>query len=85
MEQYRLPGMTPEIADSARDVLALIRAALNDDPEATVAIAGSLNPDETRNRLYNMASLTAILMRSAYGDKADEYMTWFTQKFLMAD
>lgn len=76
------PGMTPEIAEAARDVLALIRAALNEQHEETAAILGPLNLDETRQRIVSMSLLTANLMRTVYGDDADQYMRSFAQSYL---
>jgi hypothetical protein len=75
--------MTPEIAEVARDVLALIRAALNQEHYETVAILRPLGLDETRQRLTSMALLTANLMDTVYGDNADEHMRQFAQQYLI--
>jgi hypothetical protein len=77
--------MTPEIADAARDVLALVRAALRNDTDATVALVLSLNREEACQRLNSMALLTAQLMRSAYGEDTEEYMNWFTRTYLLGE
>jgi hypothetical protein len=77
-------GMTPEIAEVARDVLALIRAALNEEHAETAVILRPLSLDETRQRLTSMALLTANLMETVYGDNADEHMRRFARQYLIS-
>lgn len=77
-----IPGMTPEVADIARDVLALARAAGHGDTEGVLAIIGGLNQKETYDRLISMASLCAALMHEQYGDDSDEHMDEFIRRFL---
>ena len=76
------PGMTPEVADAARDVLALVRASIENDHDAIVALLGPLDLDDTRKRLISMSGLLAVMLRSAYGDEAVEETRIFAQKYL---
>ena len=77
-----IPGITPEIADIARDVLALARAAGNQDEQALIALCKPLDLEQTRYRLLSMATLTAALMRELYGDDWEHNMTVFAQNYL---
>lgn len=78
-----IPGMTPEIADAARDVLALVTAAMRQDEDAIVALLKPHSRNELAARLVSMAGLTANLMRSNYGEDAEEYMAYFTREYLV--
>lgn len=77
-----IPEMTPEIADVARDVLALVRAAGRGDQQGIAAIIGSLNQKGTYDRLISMSFLTAALMRELYDGDGDEHMSEFARRYL---
>ena len=78
-----IPGMTPEIAEAARDVLALVRAALETDTQAMIVIIGPLSREDAIQRLVSMAGLTANLMRTEYGEEAVDFMSRFAQENLI--
>lgn len=77
-----IPGMTPEIADVARDVLALVRAAGHQDHQALIAIIAHLDQKETYDRLLSMATLTAALMSEIYDEESEAHMDEFIRRFL---
>lgn len=78
----KIPGLTPQVADAARDVLAIIRAEMDGDREAEFAIVGTLNREEAITLLVMTASLTARIIRSSSGDAAKDYMANFAREYL---
>lgn len=78
----RLPYLNQEVADAARDVLALVRTELNGDREGEKAILDTLDLDRAKLLLAMTASLTAMTIRHSNGSQAEELLTYFAQEYL---
>lgn len=76
--------MTPEVADAARDVIALVRTQLNNDRDGALAIVNSLDHTQARVLLIMSASLTAHIMKAqgAPGGDAATFLANFSQEYL---
>jgi hypothetical protein len=78
----QIPGLTPELADAARDVLALVRTQLNGDREGQEAIIGPLDLERAKWLLRMTADLAGSLVRISAGDRAEEYLANFAREYL---
>jgi len=78
----QIPGLTPEMAEAARDVLALVRAEMTGDREATAVIIGPLDANHAKMLLILTASLTARVLKSRGGDDIEEYLASFARTHL---
>lgn len=78
----RLPYLNPEVADAARDVIAIVRTELNGDREGEKAIFDTLDLDRAKLLLAMTASLTAMTIRHSNGSQAEELLTYFAQEYL---
>lgn len=78
----KIPGLDPELAEAARDVLALVRAEITRDREATQAIISTLDADHAKTLLIMTAALTARIMEHNGGDKSAEFLAGFARTYL---
>lgn len=78
----RLPYLNPEVADAARDVIAIVRTEMNGDREGEKAIFDTLDLDRAKLLLAMTASLTAMTIRHSNGSQAEELLTYFAQEYL---
>lgn len=78
----RLPFLNPEVADAARDVIALVRTEMNGDREGEKAILDTLDLDRAKLLLAMTASLTAMTIRHSNGSQSEELLTYFAQEYL---
>ena len=80
-----LPGLNPDTADAARDVLALVRTEMIKDREGTAAILDSLDLARARRLLNMTASLAACVIKARAneaGVDAEEFLMYFSRNFL---
>lgn len=78
----QIPGLTPEVADGARDVLALVRCQLNGDREGEEAILSVLDLPRAKWLLRMSADLAGKLLKDRAGDHSEDYLSYFARKYL---
>lgn len=79
------PGMSPDMADACRDVLALVRTEMIGDREGTYAITNSLDADQARRLLIMTASLAGCVIKARAieaGVDPEEFLMYFSRNFL---
>lgn len=74
--------MTPEVADNARDVLALVRTQLTGDTEGEEAILVDLDLKRAKLLLRMTADLAGKLVKQRAGDQSEEYLGYFAREYL---
>jgi hypothetical protein len=77
-----MPLMSPEMADAARDVLALIRSELAKDREATVAILEPLDLEQAKWLLRMTADLAGRFLKERAGEHSEEFLARFARENL---
>ena len=78
-------GLSPDMADAARDVLALVRTEMIRDREGTDAIVNSLDLERSQLLLVMTASLTAFVIKARAKEAevdAEEFLMYFSRNFL---